>query len=1198
MPFLQWQQSSPMPITNNISKFTALGKIATIALLCGFAIAGNILSLPLVFGVDLIFGSIFVVVTLILFGSLPAIIVAVTAGSYTLLLWGHPYALIIFTAEAVVLSQLHRRNWGNIVLADLSYWVCLGIPLVFLFYHSVLGIGWETTTSIALKQMVNGVYNTLIASLLLLALQLSKLKRIQRIKSLPLPKLNDVFFYILLTTLLLTGVSAIIYEAHNLRTHEEDLLAVRLTQKSKQLSKLLQAEPSASRERLKTLLTQSIEDLDTSITLHDNSEKVKIHSGLGQKDTISYEKIELDNQLIFLLPKLNVPALERWRSGRYQITTPLHQPNKTVNITITVSAKSVANEVEARRLTQFILLSALLASAILVSRLLSTLLTKPLTELQSASHALIMQIESGSLPKLPNHTILEYDNLKNTLLEMSVILATNFTKLRRTQYELENQVESRSDELNRFKTILDQTLDCVFMFDATSLKFFYVNAGAITSIGYSQEELLNMQPQQVTAKTNLVEFKNIINPLLNGEKASLTYETEHKHKDGKCIPVEVFLQYVVQDDKKPLFISIVRDISERKKNETILAEANQRLRLAADAAGFGVWEWNLIENELVWDDWMFRLYGIKRVDFKNAYEAWEATLHPDDKQHAVDELTLAIDGKKDFDTEFRAITPEGKTRTIKAAGLVLRDANNKALRMIGVSYDITSRVNAELALQKSVAQLQAILDNIVDSIITIDQHGIITSANRATLKIFGYKTEELLGNNVKMLMPNPYRDNHDSYLRNYQKTKIRRIIGIGREVEGQKKDGTQFPMELVVSEVKHQGEPIYVGMVRDITERKKVEQIKGEFVSTVSHELRTPLTAISAALGLIIGNTNNALTTQQVDEMITIAHSNSKRLATLIDDLLDIEKITAGKLHFDLKSYSLTGLIKQALETNHSYGIEHNITLKLTDAQADVLVWVDWHRLMQVLSNLISNAVKYSPEGDTVKISITTSKESVRVTVIDNGPGVPKDFHSRIFEKFSQADSSDTRKVGGTGLGLAISKELIELMDGTIGFHSIEKEGASFFFDLPVHTQKQPDINSSGSVHPARTELPILILEDVHATAYLLSLIFIKAGYTTEIVLTAKDALSALSENNYAALSLDLKLPDMPGLQLLAEVRASHKNTNLPIVVVSANFDEGIISEINNFKYVSYTRKPVDPQYLLKIVEKLINQTSTLEHSK
>jgi PAS domain S-box-containing protein len=240
-----------------------------------------------------------------------------------------------------------------------------------------------------------------------------------------------------------------------------------------------------------------------------------------------------------------------------------------------------------------------------------------------------------------------------------------------------------------------------------------------------------------------------------------------------------------------------------------------------------------------------------------------------------------------------------------------------------------------------------------------------------------------------------------------------------------------------------------IGTVQDVTEHKQLELMKSGFVSTVSHELRTPLTAISGSLGLIIGGVLGEIPAAQ-KQMLTIAHQNSQRLSYLVNDLLDMEKLIAGKMYFDMQELALMPLIKSSLESNQAYGKQYQVSFVLTECMDDIQVKVDSVRLQQVLANFLSNAAKFSPTGGQVVVSVQVNSDMARVEVSDQGSGIPVEFHKRIFQKFSQADTTDTRQKGGTGLGLAISKELIERMGGHIGFVSNLGVGTTFFFELPV----------------------------------------------------------------------------------------------------------------------------------------------------
>jgi PAS domain S-box-containing protein len=239
-----------------------------------------------------------------------------------------------------------------------------------------------------------------------------------------------------------------------------------------------------------------------------------------------------------------------------------------------------------------------------------------------------------------------------------------------------------------------------------------------------------------------------------------------------------------------------------------------------------------------------------------------------------------------------------------------------------------------------------------------------------------------------------------------------------------------------------------IGVLRDITARQEVERMKSEFIATVSHELRTPLTSIRGSLGLLAGGATGPLG-ERTRGMLDVACRNTERLMGLINDLLDMEKVESGKLEFTIVPADISSLVEQAIEMNAAYAAQFDVTIDLTHRLPGTRIAVDPDRLTQVLTNLLSNAVKFSPPGSSVAVEIKRYDKNIRISVIDQGAGIPASFHDRVFEKFAQADSSNTRQKGGTGLGLSIAKTLVERMGGTIGFTSKLGSGTTFYVDLP-----------------------------------------------------------------------------------------------------------------------------------------------------
>ena len=487
------------------------------------------------------------------------------------------------------------------------------------------------------------------------------------------------------------------------------------------------------------------------------------------------------------------------------------------------------------------------------------------------------------------------------------------------------------------------------------------------------------------------------------------------------------------------------------------------------------------------------------------------------------------------------------------------------------------------ALRESEGRVRTVLDNVMEGIVTINEQGSVESFNLAAESIFGYTATEVIGRNVKMLMPENYSREHDQYLKNYLTTGTAKVIGIGREVAGRRKDGSEFPMELAVSEIALADTRIFTGIVRDITERKKLDRMKNEFISTVSHELRTPLTSIRGALGLIAGGAVGAIP-EQAMAMIDIACNNSDRLVRLINDILDVEKIESGKMTFRIEAVDLVALLEQAIEANHAYAEQHQVDFALVERLPDVRVDADADRLTQVVTNLLSNAAKFSPAGGQIDVAVHRVKGYVRVSITDHGPGIPEEFQSRIFQKFAQADASDTRQKGGTGLGLSISKAIIERLGGSIGF-TTGAAGTTFYFNLRPSVSRMELADQDAAASDALRRPTILICEDDPDVAHLLSVMLAQGGYATDIAYDAMQAKQCLHARSYVAMTLDIMLSGQDGIALIRELRLDPALQHLPIVVVSAKSEQGRL-ELNGdaLAVVDWLSKPIDTARLLAAV--------------
>jgi len=496
-------------------------------------------------------------------------------------------------------------------------------------------------------------------------------------------------------------------------------------------------------------------------------------------------------------------------------------------------------------------------------------------------------------------------------------------------------------------------------------------------------------------------------------------------------------------------------------------------------------------------------------------------------------------------------------------------------------------------------KLRAIMNTIADGIIIINTRGEIQGFTSAAEKIFGYSASEVMGGNVSMLMNEGDAARHDGYLERYQQSGKHNIIGVGRMVMGRRKSGALFPMDLTVSETTVGSEKVFVGIVRDATEREqasrkladfasalelknielaiakneaeKVMQQKSQFLANMSHEIRTPMNAI-VGMTQLLEDTN--LSSEQKHYTETILRS-SQHLLELINDVLDLSKIEAGKLSLDAVETSLHTLLENTCATYRPQLRSKPVMLTLEIApDVPIAGLVDPVRLNQIITNLLSNAVKFTQQGE---IKMQASREEVmldaqpgewmlRIAVKDSGIGISAEAQSRIFNKFTQADASTTRHYGGTGLGLAICKELVAVMGGDIGVESEPGKGSTFWFTIRMKPSHQlPGHALQPVVVPHAPEwmkgMHVLLAEDNPVNREIVKIMLEKLGCHVALATNGEEAVRHVGQHpQLDAIIMDCQMPVLDGYEAsrqIAAMKASGKVADIPIIALTANAMNG-----------------------------------------
>jgi len=470
------------------------------------------------------------------------------------------------------------------------------------------------------------------------------------------------------------------------------------------------------------------------------------------------------------------------------------------------------------------------------------------------------------------------------------------------------------------------------------------------------------------------------------------------------------------------------------------------------------------------------------------------------------------------------------------------------------------------SLEDREQRLRVLVGTAVDGVMIIDANGTVQEYNPACEQLFGYRADEVIGRNVKMLMPPPYREEHDEYLHRYRATGNKRIIGIGREVEGRRKDGTTFPMELSVGEARPGGQQVFVGIIRDITARKTAEQslriakeqaesashAKSQFLANMSHEIRTPMNAVLGYTQLI---ENDPELPESYRRPLRAIHSAGNHLISLIDDILDLSKIEAGAMELDTSDFDLDDLTEDVSEM---FAIR--CEQKGLHWQADVrigerAVHADDRKLRQILINLLGNSVKFTDRGQ-VGLIVEQSGRRYTFSVSDTGPGITEVSQKRIFEPFQQAEEGEAK--GGTGLGLAITRRHIELMGGSLSLESTPGEGSCFRFELELPSAEGDLISKHGQTGrlcrlAEQHRVRALVVDDVEDNREVLSGLLERAGIEVTMASSGAEALQLIAQQIPDIIFMDIRMPVMDGLTAVRQLRERWPAERIVCVAITAS---------------------------------------------
>jgi PAS domain S-box-containing protein len=592
-----------------------------------------------------------------------------------------------------------------------------------------------------------------------------------------------------------------------------------------------------------------------------------------------------------------------------------------------------------------------------------------------------------------------------------------------------DNIEIASGEAS-FEILFYQNPQPMWVFDLETLKFLVVNDAAVATYGYSVSEFLGMTIRDVRPAEDLKSFEQVVKalPSSNSEKRPF----RHKLKNGAIVHVNI-ISYPVKFEGYRARLIMVQDVTEA----TLHIE---RFNLISKATHDAIWDWNLVTNDLWWNDGFFNMFNYQRQDIESSVESWVSRIHPHDRDRVKESIHNAIDaGHENWADQYRFLRADGLYAHILDRGYTIF-AEGKAVRMLGSMMDITQQIELQQAFAETESMLQTIASISPTVLWMTDPNGDITYVNEAWLIWSNSSLDDNLQDGWKQAI---YPEDRERVSTIFTKA-CEQQTDYQADYRMQFKDGS-------VRWITALGRPRYlangsfaglVGSCTDITRQKHMELQKDEFISTVSHELKTPITSIKAYEQLL--TRLKVVDDARGQNFLSRMRMQINRLDALVKDLLDISRIESGKLTFHETEFEVNVVLAELVNDLQLVFSTHRLVI--TQNQS-CKIYADRNRVIQLISNLIDNAVKYSPKADRVNIALACDEQYITCSIQDFGRGILKEQQPFIFDRFYQVN--DVYKAPGLGIGLYLCKEIVQRLNGHIWFETEYNYGSTFAFRLP-----------------------------------------------------------------------------------------------------------------------------------------------------
>ncbi len=750
--------------------------------------------------------------------------------------------------------------------------------------------------------------------------------------------------------------------------------------------------------------------------------------------------------------------------------------------------------------------------------------------------------------------------------------------------------------------------------------FLRVNQSLIRILGYDENELQLKKFSDIIERDDLQKNADLLAQMRQGKIPHYQIETRCHHKEGHIIWVILSVSLVKDSQHQPLhFVLQIQDISERKKTQIALKESEKRFELAMSVANDGIWDWNLVNNSMLFDARYYSMLGYEVNEFPPTIEQWQHRVHPEDLSRIKACMAQYIAGEiACYDVELRFLCKNDDYLWVRSRGkIVERDAQGMPMRIIGTYADISERREATQKLYQSEMLKKNILENIPDLMWLKDINGIYLACNPMMERFLGVKAEDIIGKSDFDF----FKPKEAKLILEQDQEPIKLDRPVTREVWlSFKGENKKILYAMTHTAVKaDDGSLIGVlGTTHDITKRKENEEelinaqlkaetanrAKSEFLANMSHEIRTPMNAILGFTEIL----QRLETDPKKNHYIETIHTSGTALLHLINDILDLSRIESGKMELQNNAISIQTLTTEldSLFSQKVYDKGLSFECIIDENMPDVII-IDESRLRQVLINLIGNAVKFTHQGFiklAIKSQLGSDASSNRInlifTVSDSGIGIPKEQQQTIFSSFAQVKGQKETLYGGTGLGLTITLKIIQMMKGTISVEGDVGVGTSFNIFLPnIEIGSEATDSGLDNLIDAETitfsPANILIVDDVDYNREILATYLADWEFTLHFAENGDLAFKKALEIRPDLILLDMKMPVMDGYEAATKLKGLEETEDIPIIAVTAfalNQDEEIISQICD----SYLRKPVQRNELVKELMKFLDNAQCQEN--